>query len=100
MSLPRWSRSVLKLLLGLALLWQMVVAPVAATAGCCDGEQACCVALRAGAGCVTCVPVMADTAMALAPSPALVDRSPASLIPQTWLSKDPHDIWRPPMAVV
>lgn len=93
----RWSRSLPKVLLALALLWQSVIAPMAAAAGCCDGEQACCVALRAGAACATCIPVLADTATAEVKSPAAADGPLTAWVPQAWLSSFLHDIWRPPM---
>jgi hypothetical protein len=98
--MSRWLRSLLKVLLTLALLWQSVMAPMAAAAGCCEGDQPCCVALRAGAACATCLPVLAEPAVASVPAPVVVDEAPAWRLPPAWLSRDQHEIWRPPMAAV
>jgi hypothetical protein len=95
--MTRWSRRLLQVLLALALLWQTAIVPTAALAGCCDGEQPCCLALRASAGCLSCVPVLADTLVALALSPVGAKAAPISLDPQVQPNGLVHDIWRPPM---
>ena len=96
-TLPCWSRRLLQVLLALALLWQTAIVPTAALAGCCDGKQPCCVALRAGAGCGTCVPAWVDTLTATALIPPDDRVTPVSLGAQDRPNALPHDIWRPPM---
>lgn len=96
--MPHWFRRCLQVLLALTLLWQTAVMPTAALAGCCDGEQPCCLAFRAAAGCLTCVPVLADNLVAMALAPVGAMAAPVFMDWQVHLSGLVHDIWRPPMA--
>jgi len=91
-----WPRPLIQVLLALALLWQSSVAIPSTLAGCCEGEQPCCVALRADQTCLSCFPVITLAADARWIEPRDADPAPQVLATQTQRETFLHDIWRPP----
>jgi hypothetical protein len=90
-------RSLPKLLLALALLWQASSATAAALMGCCDGTQECCMVATLQSSCASCVPA-ARAETVLAPMAPRLDVATAltAIVDVSAPEAPPGDIWRPP----
>jgi len=92
----RTVRDLLKLLAAFVLLWQGVVSPAAAYAGCCQTEQPCCLLPAAASACAACAPgALAGSVLGrFTVTPAV--QVPAGFVPAAGPDVTPNDIWRPP----
>jgi hypothetical protein len=86
----------LKLLFGLALLWQLVSAPASAYAGCGGECDPCCALAVAPAACALCLPAALAAGGSGAPRVDAPSRAFPALLRGRKARAAAHDIWRPP----